>query len=323
MTNRFNARRARHGLAAAAMLASIATSAADYPARPVRFIVPSAAGGTQDIVTRLVAQKMSESLGQSIIVENRVGGDTLIGTRFVKDAPADGYTVLAQANGFTILPELNMSPGYDPLRDFTGVGMMTRSPYLMVVGADQPDRTARDFVARAKSQPLTFASGGLGGPPHVAATLFMKSQGVALTNVLYKGNGVSYADVVAGRVSTMFGGYNGILPYLQSGKMRALAVTSPKRIAPLPDVPTFVEQGIDYRYTLWLGLLVRADTPKDIVARLSQSLRQALDSKELRDRFAGEGADASFLTPTEFNQFLTDEVKAMKTLALELNLPKQ
>lgn len=262
-------------------------------------------------------------MGQAIVVENRVGGDTLIGTRTAKDAPADGYTVLAQANGFTILPELNLAPGYDPLRDFTGIGMMTRSPYLMVVGSGEPDRSARDFVARAKTAPLTFASGGLGGPPHVAATLFMKSQNIELTNVLYKGNGVSYADVVAGRVSTMFSGYNGILPYLQSGKMRALAVTAPTRIAPLPDVPTFVEQGIDYRYTLWLGLVVRSETPKDVVVRLSQALRHALESKELKDRFASEGADATFMTPAEFNSFLASEVASMKRLATELNLPKQ
>ncbi|WP_035883395.1 Bug family tripartite tricarboxylate transporter substrate binding protein [Cupriavidus metallidurans] len=310
-------------LAAAGFLTSPLTHAAsDYPNKPVRIIVPSAAGGTQDIVTRLVAQKMAEVLGQSIVVDNRPGGDTLIGTRYVKDAPADGYTILSQANGFTTLPQLNSSAGYDPLKDFTGVGMMTRSPYLMVVSADSPDRTVKDFVSRAKSNKLTFASGGIGGPPHTAATLFMKNQHIEMTNILYKGNSLSYADIVANRVSTIFGGYNGVLPYLQTGKLRALAVSSPKRIAPLPQIPTFVEQGIDYRYTLWLGLLVRSDTPKEVVSKLSEALRHALASKELKDRFASEGADSTFMTPAEFNTFVSKDVAEMKAVAHELNSTK-
>lgn len=300
-----------------------AKSGASYPTRPIRIIVPSAPGGTQDIVTRLVAEKMAKYLGQSIVIENRAGADTLIGTRIAKEAPADGYTVLSQANGFTILPDIKSAPGYDPLRDFTGVGLMTRSPYFMVVGADSTDRTVLDFVKRAKTSSLTFASGGIGAPPHVSATLFMKNQGIKLTNILYKGNAASYADVVAGRVSMMFGGYEGIAPFLKSGKLRALAVSSSERIPTLPNVPTFIEQGVNYKYTLWLGLLVRSGTPPEIVSRLSQALHYALADKSLKERFAQQGADSSFVSPSEFNAYLTREVTEMKKLAHTLNFQKK
>src|SRR5437870_3513691 len=151
--------------------ASFASAAEPYPTRPVRIVVPTAAGGATDITTRLVAQKMSEKLGQPVIVDNRPGGETLLGTRLVKSAPADGYTILAQASTFTALPALKLDPSYDPLKDFTAIGPMLRAPQIMYVGADQPDRTVAEFIARAKANPgkLSYAHGGVGSPLHIGA----------------------------------------------------------------------------------------------------------------------------------------------------------
>lgn len=305
-------------------LAAVAAMAADtYPSKPIRIILPAAAGGGLDIVARLVAVKMGEKLGQPVIVENQAGGDTLVGTRNAKSAPADGYTVLAHANGFTILPELKEDPGYDPLKDFTGIGLMSRAPFVMEVAATDPSRNIREFVARAKKENLTFASGGIGGPPHMAAVMFLKSQGLDMTMVPYKGNGVALPDVASGRVTMIFDTYVSSLPFIQSGKLRPLAVTSTTRIAPIPDVPTFVESGMNYQYNLWLGLVVRSGTSKDIVDKLSDALRYALESKDLKARLMSEGSDPSFVTSEEFNAYLTKEVAEMKVLVKELGIPKQ
>ncbi|QDL39838.1 tripartite tricarboxylate transporter substrate binding protein [Rhodoferax sediminis] len=275
------------------------------------------------MTTRLVAQKMAEKLGQSVIVDNRPGGDTLLGTRMVKDAPADGYTLLAQANGFTLLPFTKREPGYDPVKDFSGLGFMTRSAMILDTGAGQPDRTLPDLIARAKKEPLTFASGGTGGPPHIACAMFLQAAGVNMLHVPYKGNGAALPDVVADRVNMICDGYISSAAFLQSGRLRALAVTSPERIAPLPNVPTFVEQGVNYTYSLWLGLLVKAGTPKDVVQKLSDALHYALTSKELSERFRSEGSDPSFVTPQAFDQYLAKEYSQMAKVASDLKLPRE
>jgi tripartite-type tricarboxylate transporter receptor subunit TctC len=303
--------------------ASTANAADTFPSHPVRIIVPAAPGGALDLTTRLVAAKMGEKLGQTVIVDNRPGGDSMTGTRQAKDAPADGYTILATANGFSLLPFLKLDPGYDPLKDFTGLGLMIRSPMVMDVGVNQPDRTVKDFIAHARSGNLTFASGGVGGPPHVAALMFFQAAGVDVTHVPYKGNGAAMPDVIAGRVNTIFDGYISSASFIKSGKLRPLAVTSATRMAVMPDVPTFLEQGVNYTYSLWLGLVVPAGTPKDAVQKLSEALQYATTSKELDDRFRSEGSDPSFLTPEAFNVYLTNEVVQMGKLASELKLPKE
>ncbi|WP_035883417.1 Bug family tripartite tricarboxylate transporter substrate binding protein [Cupriavidus metallidurans] len=298
-------------------------AAETFPSKVIRIVVPAAAGGSLDVIARLVAQKMGEKLGQTVIVENRAGGDTLVGTRYVKDSPADGYTLLAQANGFTVLPSLKQDAGYDPLRDFTGIGLMARSPMIMLVSPDNPSRNLKEFVARAKSTTLSFASGGFGGPPHMAAAMFLKMQGLELTNVPYKGNSLALPDVAAGRVTTIFDGYTSCVAYIKSGKLRPLAVTSSTRNGPMPSVPTFKEQGFDYEYSLWMGLVARAGTPKEVIARLSDALRYANGSKDLVDRLVADGADPTFISSYEFNRYLEAEVPQMEKLVSDLKLPKQ
>ncbi|WP_137894463.1 tripartite tricarboxylate transporter substrate-binding protein [Ramlibacter sp. 2FC] len=291
--------------------------------KPIRIIVPVPPGGAMDVTTRLVALKMSEKLGQQIIIDNRPGGDTTLGTRLVKEAPADGYTILSQSNPFSTQPRLKQNPGYDPLKDFIPLGPMLRGPIIVEVGGGQPDQALKDFIARAKATPLQFASPGIGSAPHIAGELMLVNAGVKAEHIPYKGASAAYPDVVAGRVPIFFDGYAGSAPFLKDGKMRALAVTGPSRIAPLPNVPTLVEQGINVTYTYWLGLIVKAGTPADVVQRLSDSLKYATSSKDLVDRFVADGTDPTFMTPTEFGDYISKEIEQFGKLANDLKLAKE
>lgn len=316
--------------AVAAMLALSAAApafAADpFPTRPIRFIVNASPGGSLDITTRLVAQKMSEKLGQSVIVDNRAGADGLVGIRAVLSAKPDGYTILATAGTIAIQPAIKQDPGYDLLKDFTGVGAMLRSPFLVLVGADQPDKTLGDFIARAKANPgkLSYASAGMGTTTHIAAAMFAHQAGLSMLHVPYKGSGGAYADVAGGRIPMIFTGYSSGHPFLASGKMRPLGVTSPARMPNLPDVPTVAEQGLPgYSYAVWLGLLAPAATPPEVVAALSDALRAAQTSKDLGERFKSEGSDATPATPAEFNAFLKRDLAEVQKLVTALGLPKE
>lgn len=314
----------------AAMLALSAAApvfAADpFPVRPIRFIVNASPGGSLDITTRLVAQKIAEKLGQSIIVENRAGADGLVGIRAVLAAKPDGYTILATAGTIAIQPAIKQDPGYDLLKDFTGIGAMLRSPFLVLVGADQPDKTLGDFIARAKASPgkLSYASAGMGTTTHIAAAMFAQQAGLSMLHIPYKGSGGAYAEVAGGRIPMIFTGYSSAHPFLSSGKMRPLGVTSTARMPHLPDVPAVAEQGLPgYSYAVWLGLLAPAATPPEVVAQLSDALRAAQTSKELGERFKSEGSDASPSSPAEFNAFLKRDLTEVQKLVSTLGLPKE
>jgi tripartite-type tricarboxylate transporter receptor subunit TctC len=302
-----------------------AWAATPFPVKPIRIVVPAAPGGGLDVTTRIVAKKMSEMLKQSVVVENRAGADTLLGTRLVKNAPADGYTILAQANGFTALPALRLDPGYDPVKDFRGIGLMVRSPQVMLVASEQPYRTLEEFVSRAKANPgaLSYASAGVGGPPHLGAALFFHHTGLNVVHVPYKGNGAALPDVAASRVDTIFGAYAGAASYLQGGRMRALGITGTKRLAALPEVPTFREQGFNYSYYFWLGLLVPAGTPKDAIARLADALHFATRSKDIEERLRDEGSESMSMSPEEFQEYLVDETRQMSRVIRELNIVRE
>lgn len=307
------------------LTASYAHARTDFPNKPIRVVVPAAPGGSLDLTTRLVASKMEENLGQTVIVENRPGGDTLVGTRIVKAAPADGYTLFSSANGITLMPQMKLDPGYDPVKDFTGIGFMTRSPLIIEVGAEQPDQNLSDFISRVKAAPgtLSYGHAGFGTPPHIAAAAFLHSAGLDMLSVPYKGNGAAMPDVIGNRLEMIADGYISSASFIETGKLRPLAVTSPTRIAPLPDVPTLKEQGVDYTYTLWLGLLAPSGTPKEVVDRLSEALKYAIGSEDLSARFRSEGSDPSFVTPEEFNDYYRKEVEQMVQLAEDLKLTKE
>lgn len=317
-----------HHLAAVALAVTCATPAlaADpYPTRPIKIVVNSSPGGLLDVVTRLVAQKMGDKLGQSVVVDNRAGGDGLLGIRVVKGAPADGYTLLAAAGTIAIQPAIKLDPGYDLGKDFTGVAGMVRSPTLLVVGNSQPDKSLKDLVGRARSTPgkLSYASAGVGTTTHIGVAMFLQQAGLDLLHVPYKGNGAAMPDVLAGRVTMMFESVGSGGTKVKEGQWRALAVTSSQRVPGLPDVPTMVEQGIPFTYHLWLGIVAPAGTPKEIVQRLNESVRAALASKDVADRLKSDGAEPMTLSPDQFNEFLTREVVQLAKFVNELGLPKQ
>jgi tripartite-type tricarboxylate transporter receptor subunit TctC len=316
-----------HGIAAVAFTLAAGPAAAEtFPSHPVRIVVNTAPGGLTDIVTRLVAQKMTDELGQTVIVENKAGGDGLLGIRYVKGQPADGYTLLAAAGTIAIQPAVKLDPGYDLVRDFSGIGPTVRSPLLMVEGASQPDQSIADFVARAKANPgkLSYASAGVGTTTHIGAAMFLQRAGVDLLHVPYKGNGAAMPDVIAGRVGMIFEAYGSGEAKVKSGQLKALGVSSVKRLPGLPNVPTIAEQGVpNYSYYLWLGLFAPAGTPKDVVQRLSHALHTALTNKELAQRFQNEGSEAMLMSPDEFNEFLKHEVVQMNKFVTDLHLPKQ
>jgi len=304
----------KHGLGAVvlAFATGAAGAAEPYPTKPIRIIVHASPGGALDVTTRLVAQKMGERLGQSVVVENRPGGEGMVGIRAVKAAPPDGYTLLATASTIAVLPAVTKEPGFDVVKDFTGVAPMIRSPLLMLVGPDQPDKSVADFVARAKASPakLSYGSAGLGSPPHIGAAMFLQQSGLNVLHVPYKGNAAAIPDVIGGRLDMIFESPVSGSGHVRSGKLRAIGVTSNERLATMPSVPTIAEQGVTgYSYYFWLGLLAPAGTPKEIVQRLDDVVRDAVFGKDLSVRFRSEGSEPVAMSPEEFNAFLKRDVE--------------
>lgn len=316
------------GIGAAIVAASVALPAfaADvYPTKAIHIINPSAAGGGLDLTNRLIAQKMSDYLKVPVIVDNRPGANTATGTRQAKEVAPDGYTILAQANGFLTLPEVMNDPGFDPIKDFVSIGTMTKSGYQMEVYSGEPDMTVGDFVKRAKAAPgqISYASGGVGTPQDLAAQAFFHSAGIKLTMVPYKGNGPAVIDVAGGRVPMLFDVYMGSSAYVNNGKLRPLAVTYEKRSPALPNVPTFKELGYDATFTLWLGLLAPKGTPPEIVKKLSEALHYATSDKELSARFLSEGSIPGNDTPEECDKFLAEDQQRLISIVKIAGIPKQ
>lgn len=316
--------------AAAAAFALVATApalAADpFPTRPVRIVVATAAGGWGDNTTRLVAQRMSEKLGQPVVIDNRPGADSLVGIRHVKSAPADGYTLLSTGATIMLQPVVKKDPGYDLLKDFTGVGSMARSPAIMVVATDRPEKSLTNFVTQAKSEPgkLSYGSAGVGSATHIPVEMFVQQAGVKLLHVPYKGNGAAMPDLIAGRVSMLFDAYSSSVGNLKGGRLKALGVTSGSRLRALPDVPTFAEQGLPgFSYYYWLGLFAPAGTPPDVVNRLSTALRDALATVELNERMQSEATEPMVMPPAEFNAFLRTEATRLHKFATDLGWTKE
>lgn len=317
--------RAIAALGAAIALAQPA-AASDYPNKPVRIVVHSSPGGQLDVTTRQVAQQMSEILGQPFVVENRPGADGLVGIRYVKTVPADGYTLLAAASTIAIQPAVKLTPGYELEKDFTGIGPMVRLPFLVMTSADKPFRTFGDYLAAARSAPgkVSFASSGNGSTSHLGVALLMQQAGIDLLHVPYKGNAAAMPDLLAGRVDMLLEAYGSGGSHVRSGRVRALAVTSAKRLAVLPDVPTIAEQGVPgFSYDLWLGLLAPAGTPPDVVKRLSDALRTVLTRRRMTERFAADGAEGMLMTPQEFNELLRRDLALMGKLIATLGLSKE
>lgn len=296
-----------------------------FPSRPVRIVVTSAPGGLLDSTTRVVAQLMSRSLGQSVIVENKSGAGGTLAIRDVKSSPADGYTLVSSTSTIAIQQSTMKNPGYNLLKDFTGIGPMTRFPLLLMVGRDQQYKTLPELISYAKAHPgeVSFASSGVGASIHLATASFAQRAGIDLRHIPYKGNSLAWPDVIAGRVAMIFEGYGTGLPMVKDGRMRALAVTSEKRIKSSPDIPTVAEQGLpNYSNYLWLGLFAPAGTPTEVVDRLSQALRKALIDPKLTKRFEQDGEEAMLMSPSDFNKFVAKETGGFAKLVADLGIPK-
>ncbi len=303
-------------LLACAVALSFATDAAlaqtaKYPARPVRLVVPFAAGGTNDILGRIVAEKLAEKFGQPFVADNRAGANTVVGSEIVARATADGHTLLIVSASIAVNPSLVRALPYDTLRDFAPIGMVAGGPYLMVIHPAVPAKTVVEFIAWVKSQQgkVNYASTGTGSPPHLAAELLKITAGIDMQHIPYKGGGAALPDLIAGRVSMFFGSIATLRPHVDSGRLRAIGMTTAQRSAAMPDVPTFIESGlVTYEVNGWYGLLTTGKTPRAIVERLSATLRQILNDPETRAQFVKNGLDPAPGSADEFARLLSAEI---------------
>jgi tripartite-type tricarboxylate transporter receptor subunit TctC len=282
---------------------ALAAHAQDYPVRPVRVVVPFSAGGPNDIIARLVAQKLSEALGQQFVVDNRPGAGGNLGTDSVAKAPPDGYTLLSAGPGSLIMnPLLNKVP-YDTARDFAPVSLMATAPNVLVVHPSVPATSVKELIDLARAQPgrLNYASAGTGSSAHFAVALFAAMARVELAHVPYRGTGPGINDLVGGQVQLAIFGIPPVLPHVKMGRLRALGVTGKRRSPELPEVPTIDEAGVPgYEMNPWYGLLAPAGTPRAIVSRLSAEVSKIVHAAEMREKLAAQGAEPAGGTPEDY-----------------------
>ncbi len=282
-----------------------------YPNRPVRLVVPFAPGGTNDILGRLVADKFSEKLGQPFIADNRGGANTMLGSEIVARATPDGHTLLIVSASIAVNPSLVRKLPYDTERDFAPIGLVAGGPYLMVIHPAVPAKSVSEFIAWAKAQQgrVNYASTGTGGPPHLAAELLKITAGIDMQHIPYKGGGAVLPDLIAGRVSMFFGSIATLKQHVDSGRLRAVGMSTTQRAAAMPDVPTFLESGLaGYEVNGWYGLLTTAKTPRAIVERLSSTLRKILTDADTRAQFLKNGLDPTPASADEFSNLLRAEI---------------
>jgi tripartite-type tricarboxylate transporter receptor subunit TctC len=292
-------------------LASVSLSHAQtYPAKTVRIIVGLAPGGTTDVFTRTLAQRLSEAWGQTVIVENRPGASGMIGGEAVAKAAPDGYTLLVSPQtSLAVAPALYGKAPYDTAKDFAPVSLLGSTPLVMIVHPSFAAKTFKDFIELARKQPLTYGSGGIGSSPHMTGELISAALGVKMTHVPYKGENPAIADTIGGQIPIMFGNLPVALPHVRSGKVLALATTTAKRSPLAPEIPTMSEGGIkDFEMATWYGMLAPAGTPPELVARIQRDSARVLSDAETRERLTKMGVDLILNTPEEFRTYLNSEI---------------
>ena len=296
-------------LAVAAMLPDASAQIANYPAGPIRVVSPYPPGGGTDILARAIGQKFTESLKQTVIVENRAGANGTIGAAYVARPPADGLTMMVVPAGYAANPALYPKLPYDQARDLAPVSHLASGPLVLVVHSSVPAKSVPELIALAKARPgeLNVGSAGNGSLPHLCAELFNTAAGVRLTHIPYKGSGAAVADVLSGQVPVYFMNILQSLPLIKSGRLRALGVTSPERSAIAPDLPAIAQDVRGFDMTNWYGLLVASSTPRELVHRLQQDVARMLNLAELKERLAGEGMTVVASTPEQFTEFLNRE----------------
>ena len=303
-------------LAACAALFALAHGSAalaqPYPAKPVKIVVPFAAGGPADIYARSIGEKLQTALGQSFVVENKPGGGAIVGTDLVAKSPADGYTLLMMSNTHTVNESLFKDKPYQLLRDLVPVAPVNYSDLVMVVHPSVPASTLPEFLALVKGKPggYNYASSGPGTPYHMAGELFKAMAGVDLVHVPYKGSSGARTDILGGQVHMMFDAITTMAPHARAGKLKALATSGNARSTVLPDVPTVAEAGVPgYEAVIWLGFMAPAATPKAIVDRLNAEITRAANSPEMKEAWARQGAVAMSMSPEEFARFMRDDIE--------------
>lgn len=286
--------------------------AQNYPARSIRFVVPFAPGGGNDILGRIVAQKLHESLGVPVVVDNRGGAGGTIGTDIVSKAPPDGYTMLINNVSLAVNVTLYSKLPYDTLKDLEPVSLAGRQPNILVVHPSLPVRSVKELLALARAKPgqLAFASGGIGSSSHLSAELLKYMTKIDLVHVPYKGMGPALIDLVSGQTQLAMATMASALPHIRNKRMRPLAVSTGKRVAVVPDVPTMMEAGVkDFEYSTWYGMLVPAGTPQAVITRLNAELVKALAMPDVKERFRAQGVESGSTTAQEFKAFLNAEVQ--------------
>ncbi len=298
-------------------------SAQNYPTKTIRIIVPYPAGGTSDILARLLSAKLNDVFGQTLIVDNRPGANGNIGADLVAKSAPDGYTLLlADLGALTISPSIYKLP-FDVVKDFAPVTMVTYSPHLLAVHPAVPVKTVKELVALAKSKPglLNFAVSGIGGAPHLAGVAFEAQTGVKWTYIPYKGGSDAIIGLASGQADAIFNGMLATYPHVKSGKLKLIAVSSSKRVASIPDVPTVAEAGLkDFETGSWQGVVAAAGTPKDIVGRLNGEISRVLGTPDMKENLAKQGAEVYTMTPEQLGNWLRTEIDKWAKVVKAANL---
>jgi tripartite-type tricarboxylate transporter receptor subunit TctC len=306
-------------LASAVTLPNQTAQAADYPSRPIHLIVPYAAGGAADSIARILAKRMGKAMGQTIVVENRGGGGSIVGTEFVNKAEPDGYTLLlGQSGPISINPAVYKNLPYDPVKDFAPVSLTTTYPYVMVVNPSLGVKTLKEFVALARSKPgaLNYGTTGVGAANHLVTELFDSKAGIKMTHIPYRGTALAVADLLAGQVQVVFADPISALSHVNSGALIALAVTSKERSPVAPAVPTMSESGYPgFDAVGWHGILAPANTPPAIVARLYAEIREALKDPETRTLLESQAMQIVGSSPEAFAGFIKQDIAVWKEVA--------
>ena len=302
------------GVAVLSALTAVPSLAAaqEYPTKPITIIVPFPAGGTLDNLTRSLAQKMSDDFKQPVIIDNKPGAGTVIGTEIVARAAPDGYTLGMVANSFAINPSLYDNLRYDTVKDFTPVSWVAYTPHLLVANPDVPVKSLADVIATAKTKPgeLSFASFGAGTSPHIAIERLKSEAKIDVLHIPYKGQAPALNDLLGGHVDMMFANTPDVLPHVKSGKLRAIALANDARLESIPDVPTFKEAGVDnMNSNSWYGVIVPSGTPAPIVEKLSAEFVRIVNLPEIRERLLAQGLEPAGTTSAEFAEYLKSEME--------------
>jgi tripartite-type tricarboxylate transporter receptor subunit TctC len=282
-----------------------------YPNRPLRWVVPVAPGGSPDVLARLLAPRLSELLGQQVVVDNRAGGNAMIGAELVARAPADGYTLLLATGQHTVTPSLVKKMPYDIVADFTPVVLIMQAPQLLTVHPSVPARSVRELIAlaRAKTGRLNFGSGGLGSAAYMSGELFKSMAKVEMVHVSYKGAGPALIDLLGGHLDLMFPAILSGAPYHKAGRLRGLGVTSPRRHPSLPEIPSIAEAALPgYQTGSWYGILAPAGTPREVVNRINAAVVKLVNAADIRDALIAQGGDPETSTPEELARLMKEEL---------------